>query len=164
MNRQLCIWVSCLLLVASSCSLSWAGVADQPGRKGYKFSESTPHLWLYWNCHPETENTMGLEGLVEVKGQSDSPVYDLSMGLIGFDAEGKAIGEEAISIERYKLDQGVPLRFEVSLPLKGGETEFGLRVYYRYIPIYGGAGPKASRIAYSMEFYNWTFRDICSSE
>jgi len=55
----------------------------------------------------------------------------------------------------------MPYRFHISLRLEGGEVDFGLWVYYRYIPVYGGAR-KVRRISY--EFYNWTFREICPQE
>jgi hypothetical protein len=62
------------------------------------------------------------------------------------------------------LEPSTAFRFHLSLPLKGGEADFGLWVYYRFIPAYGGAGPMVSRIAHGMEFYNWTFRELCPAE
>ena len=164
MKRYLWIWISCLLLAVSFCSFTWAGVGEEPTRKGYKFSENTPHLWLYWNCDRAAQNAIGIEGLVEVKGQSNTPVYGLELKLIGFDAQGNPISEESLQVSRYKLEQSMSFPFHISLPLKGGEADFGLRVYYRYIPAYGGAGPNVSRIAYSMDFWEWTFRELCPKD
>jgi hypothetical protein len=144
-------------------SFAWAGIADEPGRKGYKLSEHTPHLWLYWNCDRGAGNAIGIDGLVEVKGESNTSVYALQLKLIGFDAKGKAISEQSGRVPVYKMDQDMPYRFHITLPMQGSEVDFGLRVYYRYIPVYGG-GMKVSRISYGWEFYDWTFRELCPQE
>ncbi|MDH7500733.1 MAG: hypothetical protein QHH30_10180, partial [candidate division NC10 bacterium] len=163
MRRGRCIQVLSIaaIVACSLCPSAWAGVPDQPTRKGYRFSESAPHLWLYWNCDPAGEKAEGIEGMVEVKGQSNSPVYDLQLKLIAFDEKGRPIGEE-VALAPHKLLPNMSFRFHLPFPRKGEEAEVGLRVYYRYLSAEGGGGPRASRISYSMDFYDWTFGGLCS--
>jgi len=162
-NRWIQVLVLATMITCCFCSFAWAGIRDEPVRKGYQFSEHTPHLWLYWNCDEVAGNAKGIEGMVEVKGQSNSPVYNLQLKLIAFNEKGRPMRGELIAAP-HKLLPSMSYRFHLSLPLKGRETDFGLRVYYRYIPAEGGAEPTASRIQYSMDFYDWTFREICSQE
>jgi hypothetical protein len=157
------IWV-CLGVGAALClaSLSWARLAEEPSRRGFKLSEHTPHLWIYWNCDRSRPRSLAIEGMIEVKGQSNSPVYGLRLTLVGLDQEGRAITETAV-IAPPKLLQGGSFRFRLTLPYRGKESDFGLRVFYRYLAAEGG-GMKVSRIAYTMDFYDWTFREICPPE
>jgi len=164
MKRRVWILALSLGMTVFLWSFAWAGIADEPGRRGYKSSEHTPHLWLYWNCDRGVGNELGIDGLVEVKGQSNTSVYGLRFELIGFDAKGKAISKQSGRVPVYKMDQNMPYRFHITLPLQGSEVDFGLRVYYRYIPVYGRGGMKASRISYGFEFYDWTFRELCAQE
>jgi hypothetical protein len=145
-------------------SWSWAGIADQPYRKGYGHSESTPHLWLYWNCVPEEGKTMTIDGIAEVKGQSNSPVYGLQLKLIGYNAKEKKISEQLVKIAPYKLFSDMPNPFRISLPLKREEVDFGLYVFYWFYPVYGGDRPRASRISYIYDTWYFTFRDICPKD
>jgi len=160
------LWACAAVFLAGFliCSWGWAGMSDQPGRKGYKHSESTPHLWLYWNCIPEDGKTMTIDGIVAVKSQSNSPVYDLQLKFIGFNAKDKAISEELLKIAPYKIDTDMPVPFRISVPLKGEEADFGLSVFYWFYPAYGGAGNKVSRISYIYDTWYWTFRDICPKD
>ncbi len=154
------------LTVLLICCCAWAGISDQPQpyRKGYKHSESTPHLWLYWNCMPEDGKTMTIDGIVEVKSQSNSPVYGLQLKLVGFDVKDKKESEQLLKIAPYKIFTDMPVPFHLSVPLKGDEADFGLWVYYWFYPAYGGAGKKASRISYITDTWYWTFRDICPKD
>lgn len=161
MMRHIGSSLICVMLTIILSGWAWA---EGPARKGYKNMEVTPHMRIYWNCGQADGDAMGIEGLVEVKGQSESAVYGLQLRLIGFDRAGEAISQKPLMIGRYKLQESMPYHFTISLPLQGGETEFGLWVYYRYIPSWPGGGKKVSRISYSSETYSWTFRDICPKE
>jgi len=164
MKRYILICAAASLLMLLICQWSFAGIGDQPYRKGYKNSESTPHLWLYWNCVPEDGKTMTIDGIAEVKGSSNSPVYDLQFKLIGYNAKGKAVSQEPLKIAPYKLFSDMPNPFHITIPLKGDEVDFGLYVFYWFYPAYGGARPEISRISYIYDTWYWTFRDICPQD
>lgn len=154
----------CLAAGAALCwaALAWARLAEEPSRRGFKLSEHTPHLWIYWNCDRSSPRNLKIDGLIEVKGQSNSPIYGLRLALVGLDEKGKALREATVTAPP-KLLQGTSFLFRLTLPYQGKESDFGLRVFYRYLAAEGG-GTKVSRIAYSMDFYDWTFREICPSE
>jgi hypothetical protein len=112
---------------------------------------------------PEDGKAMTIDGIVEVKSQSNSPVYDLQLKLIGFDAKDKEAGEQLLKIAPYKIFTTSPVPFRISIPLKGDEADFGFWVYYWYYPAYGGS-KKVSRISYITDTWYWTFRDICPKD
>ena len=107
---------------------------------------------------------MTVEGIAEVKGQSNSPVYGLELKLIGYGEKDKRLGEQHLKIAPYKLTPNIPVPFHLSVPLRGDEVDFGLWVYYWFYPTYGGAGPKTSRISYITDTWYWTYRDICPKD
>jgi hypothetical protein len=164
MRRYFLICAVAALVAFLIGSWSWAGITDQPYRKGYEHGESTPHLWLYWNCVPEEGKTMTIDGIAEVKGQSNSPVYGLQLKVIGYNAKDKKVSEQLLKIAPYKLFSDMPNPFHISLPLKGEEVDFGLYVFYWFYPAYGGARPETSRISYIHDTWYWTFRDICPKD
>ena len=107
---------------------------------------------------------MKIEGVVEVKSETGTPVYHLQLSLIGFDQKGKEIGQKPLEEGKVILRDSESLPFSISLPLQGGEVQFGLWVFYRFNPVYGGSGKRASLISYLEETWYWTFQDICPQD